>query len=384
MKTPWPTVKLGEVLRRSTDTTLPSPNTDYREITVRLLGNGAVLQGITSGASLAGTRRFVARAGQLILSRIDARNGAIALVPDNLDGSLVTNDFPLFNLDRSKLEPAFFGWFSKTAAFVDLCRQASEGTTNRVRLQEDRFLALEIALPLLAEQRRIVARIEELAAKTEETYGLRRETNKTREALCCSIVFDQEAEPSIMTPMCELVKLREPDVVVSPEETYWFAGVYCFGRGVFPGLKKSGAEFAYSHLTRLSTGDFVYPKLMAWEGALGVVPPECNGLVVSPEFPVFEVNQASVLPETLDAYFRTPSVWPTLSATSTGTNVRRRRLNPEDFLKLQIPLPSMATQRTLHEVLDRLRPMKRLQAETVAELDALLPSILDRAFKEEL
>lgn len=27
---------------------------------------------------------------------------------------------------------------------------------------------------------------------------------------------------------------------------------------------------------------------------------------------------------------------------------------------------------------------KRLQAETAAELDAMLPSILDRAFKEEL
>lgn len=122
----WPEVRLGEILRRSAETILPSPGTDYREITVRLWGKGAVLRGVASGATLAGGRRFVARPGQLILSRIDARNGAIALVPDDLNGSLVTNDFPLFDLDRSKLEPAFFGWFSKTAAFVDLCRQASE------------------------------------------------------------------------------------------------------------------------------------------------------------------------------------------------------------------------------------------------------------------
>ena len=32
-------------------------------------------------------------------------------------------------------------------------------------------------------------------------------------------------------------------------------------------------------LTRLRAGDFVYPKLMAWEGAFGVVPPECEGIV---------------------------------------------------------------------------------------------------------
>ena len=95
----WPKVRLAEVLRRSVETILPSPETDYREITVRLWGKGAVLRRIASGANLAGGRRFVARSGQLILSRIDARNGAIALVPDELDGALVTNDFPLFDPD---------------------------------------------------------------------------------------------------------------------------------------------------------------------------------------------------------------------------------------------------------------------------------------------
>lgn len=45
-------------------------------------------------------------------------------------------------------------WLTKTRDFVDLCLRASEGTTNRVRLKEDRFLALEIPLPPLAGQRR--------------------------------------------------------------------------------------------------------------------------------------------------------------------------------------------------------------------------------------
>jgi type I restriction enzyme S subunit len=89
---------------------------------------------------------------------------------------------------------------------------------------------------------------------------------------------------------------------------------------------------------------------MAWEGALGVVPPECDSLVVSPEFPVFEIDESQVLWETLDVYFRTPSVWPILSAASTGTNVRRRRLNPADFLSFEMPLPLMSTQLLLREV----------------------------------
>ena len=44
----------------------------------------------------------------------------------------------------------------------------------------------------------------------------------------------------------------------------------------------------------------------------------------------------------------------------------------------------MAIQQRLRLVIERLMPSKRLQSETAAEVDALLPSILDRAFKGEL
>jgi type I restriction enzyme, S subunit len=198
------------------------------------------------------------------------------------------------------------------------------------------------------------------------------------------VLLDESHGEPTPTPMSELVRLRECDVVVALDQMYEFAGVYCFGRGLFRGSGKTGVEFAYTRLTRLRQGNFVYPKLMAWEGALGIVPSECNDLVVSPEFPVFEVNEDHVYPEVLDVYFRTPSVWPFLSGASTGTNVRRRRLNPNDFLAFKMPLPTMETQRKLREVKRLVERMKQLQTETAAELDALLPSILDKAFKGEL
>lgn len=239
------------------------------------------------------------------------------------------------------------------------------------------------ALPsYLAEQRRVVARIEELAAQIHEARTLRHQATEEAEALLRSLItHDKQAYP---TPMRELIRLRSPDVTVRADETYQFAGVYCFGRGVFKSARKSGMDFAYPRLTRLRAGDFVYPKLMAWEGALGIVPPECHGCVVSTEFPVFEVNEDRVIHEVIDTYFRTPSVWPEIASESTGTNVRRRRLNPEDFLDYEMPLPSRETQMTLRMVRAEVDVLKRLQAETAQELDALLPAILDRAFNGEL
>ena len=377
-------VTLGDILKRSEEWIDIRPDKQYPQVTVKLWGKGVVLRNEVNGTEIAADRRFVIRSGQLILSRIDARNGAFGIVPNSLDGAVVSTDFPVFTLDCSRILPKFLDWMSKTRDFVDLCKLASEGTTNRVRLKEERFLAAEISLPSLEEQRRIVARIEELAARIEEARGLRRVVREDCEELCRSILSDTVNGASTLTPMREIVKLRELDISVSPEEIYWFAGIYSFGKGLFRGQRKHGTEFSYTRLTRLKTDNFVYPKLMAWEGAFAVVPSECDGLVVSPEFPVFEIDQQRVLSETLEVYFHIPSVWSAVSGASTGTNVRRRRLNPADFLAFEIPLPPMKTQKRLREAKAKLDQMKQLQSETSAELDALLPSILDKAFKGEL
>lgn len=243
----------------------------------------------------------------------------------------------------------------------------------------------EPSLPkLLDDQRRIIAWIEELEAKIAEAARLQQEITKQMDALCRALIINPPDGVLTLTDMNELLVMRGPNVKVQATDSYHFAGVYCFGRGVFSGQRKDGSEFAYRSLTRIQTGNFVYPKLMAWEGALGIVPENCDGLYVSPEFPVFEVRQDRVLPEVLDTYFRMPSVWPDLAAISTGTNVRRRRLHPKAFLQYKFPLPSMKVQRQLCAVRKSIEQAKREQSEAAAKLDALMPSILSKAFRGEL
>jgi len=342
---------------------------------------------IKSGSEIQADKVYRVERGDFVYNRLFAWKGSFAVATEENHGDYVSNEFPCFTVNH-EIANAQYLWrfFSRSSTWEEALGLSTGGTpTSRNRLKEEKLLAMQIPLPPLEEQRRIVARIEELAAKVEEARGLRRETVEAGDNLCRSIIFNGiENKQAMMTPMRELVELRETDVQVEQNETYQFAGVYCFGKGVFRGPSKSGMEFAYNRLTRLRIGNFVYPKLMAWEGALGVVPPECGGFVVSPEFPVFKIDQERVLPETLDVYFRTPSVWPTLSTASTGTNVRRKRLNPTDFLKLDFPLPPMEKQLQLRTIKARVDAVKRLQVETQAELDALLPSILDKAFRGEL
>ena len=66
----------------------------------------------------------------------------------------------------------------------------------------------------------------------------------------------------------------------------------------------------------------------------------------------------------------------------------QKNINLGILTKIPFPDRSLPEQRRIVAELDALQAevdgLKRLQAETSAELDALLPAVLDRAFKGEL
>ena len=84
--------------------------------------------------------------------------------------------------------------------------------------------------------------------------------------------------------MSELVSQRPPDVTVDGTVQYRFAGVYSFGRAYSQASSKQVVSLPTNGCRLSGLAISHIPKLMAWEGALGVVPPECDGMVVSPGF----------------------------------------------------------------------------------------------------
>lgn len=374
-------VALGEIVSEVSRPVSLETGVLYRSVGVKWYGAGVHVYETREG-HLFDAGRFRIEQDDLIYNDMWARMGSVAIVPPDLAGAVASSHFPTFLLDRSKVIPSYLAWYFRTPSFWKDCENASRGSTGRNQIKRRTFSAIHIPLPPLDEQRRIVERIEGFAEKVEEASKLRRDADAEARSLPRAILSSDKSGRRIRVG--KFASLRTPDVSVVPTEQYHFAGVYCFGRGVFPSVRKMGSEFAYPRLTRLHARNFVYPKLMAWEGALGIVPPNCDQLVVSTEFPVFEIDEAIMLPEVVDTYFRSPEVWPSLSGQSGGTNVRRRRLNPQDFLNLEMPWPSESTRIAIRDSVNRIANITRLQNETATELDAMLPAILDKAFKGDL
>ncbi|MFL5740571.1 MAG: restriction endonuclease subunit S [Flavisolibacter sp.] len=155
----WKSYKIGDFLTRSKEPVKINPQDEYTLVTIRMYHKGVAKRSHVRGSTIKSPTLYKVRAGQFILSGIDARNRAFGIVPDELDGAIVTNDFWTHDIDTSIVDINFFYWFTTTPQFYEACIKASEGTTNRQRLQADKFYSFDVLLPSIDEQKGWVERI---------------------------------------------------------------------------------------------------------------------------------------------------------------------------------------------------------------------------------
>lgn len=383
----WPKIALGDVLCRSSEPAVCMPDAEYDEVTIRLWGKGVISRGKVRGADVTTPRRVV-RANQLILSKIDARNGAIGLVPQALDGAIVSNDFPSFEFaDGKQLDPAFMGWMVRSRHFVELCKAASEGTTNRVRIKENRFLAQRIELPPLAEQQAIASRLDTLADKVRQVNDHLDAIERDALRLLVTIATRKDisdAERQALgwreTSISSIAELALHPQKVDAVESYPNIGIYSFARGLFEKPPIDGATTSAKTLYRIKRGQFIYSRLFAFEGAYALVPQEFDGYFVSNEFPTFDVDPERASAKFLMALFLTEADWQGLRASSKGVGDRRLRIQPEHILARKIWLPPRAEQSRVERIYDLHFELKARHATIRQANDALVPATLERVF----
>jgi hypothetical protein len=187
----------------------------------------------------------------------------------------------------------------------------------------------------------------------------------------------------------ERVLLRRSDEVpVEATETYQTVGIYSFGRGLFERPLISGSETSYRSYFRLHEGQFVYSKLFAWEGAVAVVEPPFDGLLVSSEFPTFDIDPDVALAEYIAAICRWPEFHRAIAGGRSGLGVRRQRVSPERLLSVEVPLPDRSEQarivRRLRTLLGEVEVIEQqLERNEPALIVALYPALVTRRLEAE-
>ena len=378
MKKGWTEVALGELLTPRTEVCSIVPERQYQEVTVSLWGKGTRLRRKVPGSEIASQERNVARTGDFVVSKIDARNGAYGFIPPELDGAVVTNDFPLFAVVEERIQPRWMYWVCRSKFFVDLCRLASEGTTNRVRLKESKFAQMRIPLPPLAEQQRIVAHLDAIEARLTQAQKLREEQEVELQAALRSAFHKLEAKAEWIE-MSKVAPLVRREVSIDPEGSYPELGIRSFGRGTFHKPPVLGLETT-KRLFAIHAGDLVFSNVFAWEGAIAVAQPEDHGRLGSHRFISCVCDSERVLADYLQFYFLTPDGLEKIGKASPGGAGRNRTLGIEKLADINIPVLPLATQLEFKKLLDLQTRVRAEATESSQRTSALLPSLLDRIF----
>lgn len=172
-------ISLRNVLVRNKTQIEIKDSKKYKRVTIKMHGKGICLRDEVLGEKIGTKKQFTISEGQLLLSKIDARNGAFGIVPEEIEGAIITGNFWAYDIKTDVgLDNNYLNYLLFSDEFKKICTLSSAGVTNRRYLDEKIFLDQKIPLPPIEEQQKIIKEIQE-KKKFISDYSQKIETLKT-------------------------------------------------------------------------------------------------------------------------------------------------------------------------------------------------------------
>jgi len=388
-------VRLGSFLKHRKEFFTLDDTLGYKRVRVQLHNQGIVLRDVVEGTELQTKKQQAARTGELLVAEIDAKVGGFGIVPPELEGAIVSSHYFLYEINETQCLRGWLDAFIRSGGLEDQVK--ARGTTNYAAIRPEHVLEFEIPLPPIAEQRRIVARIEEPAAKIEEARTLRRQSAQAAEALVSTAVSDLFSNST--NSACVTGHLGDYVIEASygtSEKTETDpTGLPILRMGNIQDGRLDTHDLRYLHIPEKNQ-----PKLILQKGDILVN--STNSAELVGKSAVFDLEgeygfASYLIRLRLDRTRADPCLVARFINSPIGREYmfRERKqmtgqanVNLKKLKMLPINLPPLEEQHRIEAFLENFQEkvdaLKLFQAETAAELDALLPSILDKAFKGEL
>lgn len=380
----WSIVPLRDVLNLDLHRFHIDPAAVYEMAGVYSFGRGLFRRGPVLGSNTSYKYFYKLNADHVVMSQLFGWEGSLALSSDEYEGLYVSPQFPTFSCDSDHLDRRFLGWFIKRPIFWEELGRKTKGMGDRRRtLNPNSLLSMFIPLPPISEQRRIVSRIEELAGKIEEVLRNKADIEQEAGAMLYG-AFTQIIDGAPLLKMDDVAPLVRRPVEPKMGEEYPELGIRSFGKGTFHKPILDYLSVGTKKLYRIEPGDLLFSNVFAWEGAIAVAQPHDNGRFGSHRFITCVPKEGIATPEFLCFYFLTEEGLRKVGEASPGGAGRNRTLGLSKLAEIEVPVPEFGKQIWFNSIQDKVDKMLAAQRDAATELDALLPSILDRAFRGNL
>ncbi len=114
---------------------------------------------------------FFARPGDIVVAKIDLKNGAVGIIPSHMKNTVVTGHFAVYEPDLAKLTPEYLLRIIQTKFFKAYLWRNKVGAEGRKEVKLDFFNLIEIPLPSLSTQKAIIERWANSKREIQEIRG---------------------------------------------------------------------------------------------------------------------------------------------------------------------------------------------------------------------
>ncbi|MFT9475832.1 restriction endonuclease subunit S [Streptomyces sp. 11-1-2] len=370
---------LSEALSISIDAVSVSPNDRFDIAGVYGFGRGMFTREPIRGSETSYPKLHRLHAGSVVLSRLKAFEGAIAVVPERLDGWFLSPEFPTFTINPDVADSAYLQHLFRWPGFWELLRGESRGVgARRERVSAQRMLSIKAPLPDSIDEQ------QEIAARLDRLYGARNysvERTEHAEGLVASLHNSLCKVEAPHVRVGSVMELSRVSVSIDPEQEYSQIGVYSFGKGVIRREPQLGSTLSKLKYYRIPADALVLSNIQAWEKAIALSEESDVDRVASQRFlPYVPKKQDDIDMGYMRYYFLSEAGHPLILKSSPGTTARNRTLGIKAFENLIISLPDKNTQLRISSLLDSAYEIIRRMKQRNQELDALYQAALGEVF----
>ena len=242
----------------------------------------------------------------------------------------------------------------------------------RAKLNKGELEKITIAVPSFSEQKQI-AKILNIwdngINKTKEIIAELKQRKKglAQEILLGKIRFSETQNSPLVknkgyvipkdwkvAPISKLVKQVKKSVIPEPDTLYSQIGIRSHAKGIFYKEAVTGLSLGNKSVFEIEPDCFIVNIVFAWEHAIAKTTINEAGMIASHRFPMYKPLENELDLNYLLHFFKSKKGKELLGIASPGGAGRNKTLGQSEFLKLQIPVPTLTEQNKIAEFLDKI------------------------------
>jgi type I restriction enzyme S subunit len=368
----WNSKRLGDFLVETKEVVAPVIWADEAPISVAMGGRG-ISNAVRWKAERSKTPQQRVFAGDFVVLRQGAAGGGYAVVPEAFDRAVLSTNFMRFEIEGAVVDRDWWRWRIQSPGFAEMCSLAGMGSAQSF-LTAKKLLALNIAVPPIAEQLRIVAVLEQ--ADRAVDAATRHVTDA--EALMLATVLNEIYLPKAHSTMVlgEALQREVRTVSLIGGREYPVVGVAKEGMGLVYREPLTTKNTKYRTLLRAEPWDVVVRTITAFESPVAVMGAEETGYHVSGVFLTYRVLD-NADPRYLRHVFSCPPFWEEMKSRARGSVLRRKTISHSDFCAIPVPMPSLAEQQAIVTRIEKVETAVRAAETHLERLRTLRSSLLE-------